>query len=144
MHFFSEMSKLISVKLCILFCTLYKFYKNKYFEDLITFKEKKQGVKYKPWNLVIYLALLLSLTHRSLVALSICCYKMVTKKLKVGNYTWCFVIQISLLYFSLLTQSTLYEITYSMDRLIGLVGKSVRQWSGRPEFNPRSSHTKDF
>ena len=23
-------------------------------------------------------------------------------------------------------------------------GQSVRQWSGRPGFNPRSSHTKDF
>ena len=29
------------------------------------------------------------------------------------------------------------------NRLIGLVG-SVRQWSGRPGFNPRSRHTKDF
>ena len=26
---------------------------------------------------------------------------------------------------------------------IGLVG-SVRQWSGRPGFNPRSRHSKDF
>ena len=23
-------------------------------------------------------------------------------------------------------------------------GSSVRQWPGRPAFNPRSSHTKDF
>ena len=30
------------------------------------------------------------------------------------------------------------------NRLIGLVGKSVRQWSGRPEFNPRWRHTKDY
>ena len=29
------------------------------------------------------------------------------------------------------------------NRLIGLVS-SVRQWSGRPGFNPKSSHTKDF
>ena len=29
------------------------------------------------------------------------------------------------------------------NRLIGLVG-SVRQWFGRPGFNPRSSYTKDF
>ena len=29
------------------------------------------------------------------------------------------------------------------DRLIGLIG-SVRHWTGRSWFNPRSRHTKDF
>ena len=28
--------------------------------------------------------------------------------------------------------------------LIGLVGRVFAEWSGRPGFNPRSCHTKDF
>ncbi len=35
------------------------------------------------------------------------------------------------------------EIIIGYNGLVGRVG-SVRQWSGRPGFNPRLCHTKDF
>ena len=43
----------------------------------------------------------------------------------------------------LLFSVILVWIKVYLNRLIGLVG-SVHQWSGRPGFNPRSNHTKDF
>ena len=33
---------------------------------------------------------------------------------------------------------------HELFRLIGFLGSSVRQWFGRPGFNPMSRHTKDF
>ena len=35
-------------------------------------------------------------------------------------------------------------LLFNVNNLFVQYGWSIRQWSGRPGFNPRSSHTKDF
>ena len=69
--------------------------------------------------------------------------------LKLLNTKWGLEINISRRHVHLEYLCLTFEVPpffflfFYMQNLIGLVG-SVCQWSGRPGFNPRSHHTKDF